>query len=290
MSLNIAQHLRTISRFGQLASHIDSHLDDDLDLSVLAEVAGLSPQHLDREFHRYAGESPMGRVRRLRLLRAGLHIAERPGIALLDVAMDAGYGSAAAFTRAFVRSHGVPPSDWRERLRPCVPALRIEYLPEMSLQYIPFEGSRVDLRHAADELRARAMASGIERTRRFGWQVDVKANLFARDASVPINLEAALLHEPLGQRIRGLDCDRLPGGYYAVFRFQGRSPVPTEAVLSVRIMHETAWLPDYGPWLRRCRNTTFLPSFLESRFEIYVPVRRPARGEVAGASPFILER
>lgn len=290
MSLSLAPHLRTITRFARLASHIDAHLDDELTLAVLSDVAELSRHRLDREFTRYACEAPMERVRRLRLLRAALCIAEHPERPLLDVALDAGYASAAAFTRAFGRAHGVPPKAFRNAGRGTPPTLRIEYLPEMAIQCIPYQGKREDLRDAANELRARAMACGIDPQRRFGWQVDVRANLLARDAATPINLEAALLHAPLGERIPGLDCDLMPGGHYAVFGFCGVRTIPPEAVLTTRIRHETGWMPTDGTWLRRCRNKRFLPSVLEGRFELYIPVRPQARAEIASARPFMLER
>jgi AraC family transcriptional regulator len=51
-------------------------------------------------------------VRRLRLERAARRLKLGSG-AIIDVALEAGYDSHEAFTRAFREVFGVPPSDWR---------------------------------------------------------------------------------------------------------------------------------------------------------------------------------
>ncbi|MEC5384897.1 AraC family transcriptional regulator [Uliginosibacterium sp. H3] len=289
MSINIERQLRQIRRFGTLARYIDTHLDDELTLAHLAEVASISRHRLDSGFHGYADETPMSRVWRLRLLRARQQIIAEPTRPLLEVAIDAGYGSAQAFSRAFRRLHAQMPSAFREQALATRPALRIETLPEMRTQCVPFSGQKVDMKHASDELRARAMACGMERDRRFGWAVNVEANLYAA-ASVHVDVEASLLHAPLGQKIAGLDEGRIAGGAYAVFRFHNDMPTPSAAVLTARIEEESGWRVKEGPWLRRCRNLQHLPSFLDRRFEIYIPVRA-GRGKAAmSVQDFILER
>lgn len=290
MPLNYPRQLRQIARFGALARYIDCHLDDELDLAQLADIACLSRHRLDNDFHAYASETPISRVWRLRLLRAQRHICEQPERPLLDLALDAGYGSAQAFSRAFRRLHGKPPSAFRRQVRPARPSLRIEILPEMATQYIPYTGERGDLIQASHELRARAMSAGIDKKKRFGWQVNIENLLAASSNADRIGIQASLLHEPLETRIAGLDRGRLPGGEYAVFHFFAPLRMPTASELIARIEQETAWRVAEGPWLRRCRNAQYLPSVLENCFEIYIPVRA-RRSEVTGRPErFILEK
>jgi AraC-like DNA-binding protein/DNA gyrase inhibitor GyrI len=286
--ININRQLRQIKRFGTLARYIDSHLDDTLTLAQLAEVACISRHRLDGGFHAYAHETPMGRVWRLRLQRARQAIMAQPERSLLDVACDAGYASTQAFSRAFSRLHGQAPSACRQHALVTHASLRIELLPEMAIQYIPYTGQREDLQQASNELRARAMACGIERDRRFGWAVDVEANLYA-SATSRIDTEAALLHAPLAHRIPGLDVGRLRGGAYAVFRFESGVDIPAAPLLMARIEEETGWRAVEGPWLRRCRNVQHLPSFLDRRFEAYIPVQ-PGRSCASQPQAFVLER
>ncbi len=96
--------------------YIQDHLDEDLSLEELAEVACFSPFHFHRIFRGMVGESVKEYVRRLRLERAALQLrnSER---AIQDIAFDAGYENHASFTRIFREFFGVPPQRFRETFR-----------------------------------------------------------------------------------------------------------------------------------------------------------------------------
>jgi AraC family transcriptional regulator len=112
--------------------HIHAHLDRDLDPRELARRAGFSPHHFHRVFRGMLGESVMGYVRRLRLERAALRLkhANEPVSA---VALDAGYGSHEAFTRAFRERFGVTPSGFRGESAESEPTLTLVREPERVL-------------------------------------------------------------------------------------------------------------------------------------------------------------
>ncbi|WP_217493937.1 helix-turn-helix transcriptional regulator [Humibacillus sp. DSM 29435] len=74
----------------------------------------LSRFHLDRVVSGVAGEAPSTLRRRVLLERAAFRLATGRRT-VLDVAVEAGYGSNEAFTRAFRRAYGVSPSQWRSR-------------------------------------------------------------------------------------------------------------------------------------------------------------------------------
>ena len=92
--------------------HIQQHLDEPLALEDVARVACFSPCHFHRIFRAMTGEAVHEHVRRLRLERAASRLkrGESPAI---DVALDAGYESHEAFTRAFHAMFGMPPSEYR---------------------------------------------------------------------------------------------------------------------------------------------------------------------------------
>lgn len=77
---------------------------------ALARRANFSRDHLDRLLAAATGETPAALRRRLLLERAAWQL--RSGATPSDVAATAGYGSLAAFSRAFSRSYGVPPSEF----------------------------------------------------------------------------------------------------------------------------------------------------------------------------------
>lgn len=104
-------------RVARVMAYIADHLDDDLSLETLAEIACFSPCHFHRIYRGIAGETASDTIRRLRLHRAANELvrSERP---IERIARRAGYGSVEAFTRAFGADHGHPPAAYRARLTP----------------------------------------------------------------------------------------------------------------------------------------------------------------------------
>jgi AraC family transcriptional regulator len=92
--------------------YIESHLSGELSLEVIAEAVRVSRFHLCRAFAVSTGSSLAGYVRGRRLSEAARALAEgAPDI--LAVALDWGYGSHEAFTRAFRQHFGLPPEQLR---------------------------------------------------------------------------------------------------------------------------------------------------------------------------------
>jgi AraC family transcriptional regulator len=91
---------------------IESHLASELTLDEISEIAGVSRFHLVRAFAAATGVSVMRYVRARRLSEAARALASgAPDI--LDVALDADYGSHEAFTRAFRDHFGLTPETVR---------------------------------------------------------------------------------------------------------------------------------------------------------------------------------
>ncbi|MDN5895260.1 MAG: helix-turn-helix domain-containing protein [Nocardioides sp.] len=68
--------------------------------------------HFDRMIRSVAGEPPRTFRRRILLERAAYRMISTTA-SLIDIAVEAGYGSHAAFTRAFTRAYGAAPAAWR---------------------------------------------------------------------------------------------------------------------------------------------------------------------------------
>ena len=93
---------------------IESHFGRKLSLADMADNAGVSRTYLSRIFPLVTGYSISGYMRARRLSEAAKSLAGgAPDI--LGVALDAGYGSHEAFTRAFRDQFGVTPAGLRER-------------------------------------------------------------------------------------------------------------------------------------------------------------------------------
>ena len=63
------------TRFVRVIDYLYAHLDDDIDLAALAEVARLSEFHWHRIYQAHIGESVFQTIRRLRLQRAAEALA-----------------------------------------------------------------------------------------------------------------------------------------------------------------------------------------------------------------------
>lgn len=99
---------------GKALWYIESRLSGDLSLERVAGAASVSTFHLCRAFATSTGRPVAAYVRARRLSEAArLLAAGAPDI--LTVALDAGYGSHEAFTRAFRQQFETTPEDVRAR-------------------------------------------------------------------------------------------------------------------------------------------------------------------------------
>ena len=101
------------ARINRVMDHIDAHLGETLDLEALAGVARFSPFHFHRVFQSLTGETVAERVRRRRLEVAAGRLLTQPDATALCIALDVGFNSAEAFTRAFRGHFGITPTAWR---------------------------------------------------------------------------------------------------------------------------------------------------------------------------------
>ena len=94
-----------------LAEALDDH---DASGEDLAKRVHLSRFHFDRVIAAAAGEPPASFRRRVLLERAAYRLVTTDHT-IIDIAIEAGYGSNEAFTRAFARAYGMNPARWRRR-------------------------------------------------------------------------------------------------------------------------------------------------------------------------------
>jgi AraC family transcriptional regulator len=93
---------------------IESHFREEISLDDIAQAAGVTRYHLSRLFGLVAGRPIMQYVRGRRLTEAARLLAQgAPDI--LAVAIEVGYGSHEAFTRAFRDQFGLTPEGIRAR-------------------------------------------------------------------------------------------------------------------------------------------------------------------------------
>ncbi len=238
-------------RIARAMARIASGPDRTPTLDELAAVAAFSPCHFHRIYRAVAGETPAETLARARLSRAAAELL-RSAAPVAQVARRAGYGSAAAFTRAFRAAHGVPPAAYRARggVGLPVPAgddrppeeetamfhVSLRELPALRLAAIRHAGPYHGIGAAFDRLQAWGAARGLvgPGTRFLALYHDdpgsVPAARLRSDAGFEVGPEAAGEGE-----VRVLE---VPAARVAALRFRGPY---------AELERAYGWL--YGEWL-----------------------------------------
>jgi len=103
-------------RLQRVRDYIETHLDDRLTLTVLAEVACLSPYHFSRSFKQAVGIGPQRYVMRRRLERAKT-LMRRTKQTLAAIAQETGFADQSHLTSIFRRETGLTPGPLPNRVR-----------------------------------------------------------------------------------------------------------------------------------------------------------------------------
>jgi AraC family transcriptional regulator len=260
----------------QAIERVIASLDEALDLERLARVAALSPFHFHRIFRGMIGETPLELHRRLRLERAAFRLLEDE-TAVTTIALDAGYDTHEAFTRAFRARYACSPSVFRLNGRePCAGrerAFQIEIAARSGIHFSPQrakplivhflrgeETMKVDKKqmpamrlatvhhvgayHRISEAFAR-LGEIAGRSGRF----DAKPTMLALYHDDPESTPDAALHSDAalviaeGARLpEGLVEQRIPAGRYACTTHVG----PYEQLGDVWARFMGHWLPESG--------------------------------------------
>ena len=225
-----------------VTAYIYAHLDDDLDLGILAEVARFSPYHWHRIYRAVRGETAAQTVQRLRLERAAALLVETT-LTLPQVARRSGFASTETFSRALRRAYGVPPAGFRRGAalpaflraaeeEPAALPVEVRTTEPLVLASAAHAGSYLEIGRAFSRVRDRMPDDAGDRM--------VAVYLDDADATPVAALRsiAGVVVPAEASVPAGLERHRIPGGRHAVLRYVG--PYAS--------MHRAyRWL--YGRWL-----------------------------------------
>lgn len=292
------------ARMLRVLNHMQRHLDAPMDIARLAGIANFSMSHFHRVFRGMLGESIMDHLRRIRLERAYLEVT-RTDVAITEIALDAGYDSLEAFSRAFRKFFGLSPSQLRgqppeqswSRPFPVIPSgvhygqgeiveilfdeigaacmnVRIETLPELNILKVRQTGPYMESSARAwNILCAWAGPKGLlgPQTLVIGIPYD-DPNVTAPEA---IRYDAAIT-VPAGVTPEApVEAAALPGGEYAIITHQG----PYERLEETYAQIMGRWMPASGrdfrdtPWFEMYRNDPATTPPDQLLTDIHIPLK-----------------
>jgi AraC family transcriptional regulator len=165
---NTPSQASTEIRLQRVISYLHTHLDEDLDLNKLADIASMSPYHWHRVYLAVYGESVVATVKRLRLQGAAT-LLTRSDLPITKIAKQSSYPNVQSFTRIFAAAYGLPPARYRKEGGPfslAAPLIRnkkmypieIKTIPAIPLLSVAHTGSYMGINQAFDLIASNAKA------------------------------------------------------------------------------------------------------------------------------------
>lgn len=255
----------------RLIDWIDAHAVENPGLAEMSKQIGYSPYYCSEQFHRIAGITIKEYMARRRLSLAALAIrdTDRP---LIEIAMDYGFSSQSALTRAFVNAFGCTPAAYRRnpvpipmQIRKCIvspsdsilkgdidmsylvlPSYRMEYIPKHKYLGV-YKASETANRpiwpgHDCDLLCG--MISSMTNTHPIvtgmtaGWKWDGGEKSYFFGAGVECDYS--------GEIPEGFELHEIPESYYIVFSHPPFD-YPTDNYEVMKRVEELAWNFDPTP-------------------------------------------
>ncbi len=101
-------------RVDKVIEWLDDHMEEPLDLKLLAQHVGCAPHYLSRVFSSEMGRTISQQLRAVRIDRAA-GLLETGRYNVTEAAVHVGYSSLSHFTKAFVQEKGMKPSEFLAR-------------------------------------------------------------------------------------------------------------------------------------------------------------------------------
>lgn len=101
----------------KVIDYITAHLDTQISMEELAEIAGLSQYHFHRVFRTEVGETIAKFIVRKRMEKAGRELQRNSDTPISDIAYSVGYASGSVFCRNFKQHFGITASEYRDTIK-----------------------------------------------------------------------------------------------------------------------------------------------------------------------------
>jgi AraC family transcriptional regulator len=273
---NVVSQKEYISRINKVIDYINDNISEKINLEKLAEIACFSQYHFHRIFTAIIKETPVDFLLRLRLEKAANIFLTNNEISITQIAFDCGFTSVAIFSRLFKQHFNLSPKQFRDELQKSKNSkidskigkaaektdsyfwndinsifnnnlrftmnVEVKQMPEFTIAYVAnYEGYFYDkIKAAWDKICTWGEANDIitQETKFIGISFDnpdfTEATKCRYYASITVNKN---LEVP-----KGIGKLTLPGGKYAVMKFEGKDNNFQEAYTEFY----GSWLPNNG--------------------------------------------
>lgn len=284
------------ARMFRVLDHIDRHLDADLGLDAISDVAAFSKFHFHRQFTATFGLPVHRYVQLARMKRASYKLVYRDAQSVTGIAMDAGYEASDAFARAFRQRFGQSPSAFRKSpdWEPWLLAFGPLETARSTLMQKTFTAQDVTIREVSPtavaimEHRGDPATIGATIQRFIAWRkatgltpkTNPTFNVFHSDPGTTSPAEYRMdlcvgTNAPIDMKSERIEAGVIPGGRCAVLRIVGNTD-NLEPAAQYLYRH---WLPASGEEARDfpiyCQRLSLFPDVPEHEAiaELFLPLR-----------------
>ena len=242
-----------LQRLNDAVAYIESCLCDEINMDKLAQIACITKDSFIRFFSYMTGMTLKEYIRRRRLTLAAYDL-RNSDIKVIDVAVKYGYDSADAFTKAFIKQHGITPTESRNLcavLKIYPPAsfhILIKGAKEMDFKII--ETDAIKLRGLSKQFTG--SADDKYEQEHIMWGVEYEEYMRPVNPEIPgiwygiwnngLYTIAKAENETIVENTNLLE---IPAGTYAVFT-TGFGKFAGDALPPLRELIFDSWLPDSG--------------------------------------------
>lgn len=103
-----------IQRINNVLAFIDEHLDEDLSLQTISNIAFYSPFHIHRLFKAITNETLNSYITRKRIERTALMLIHNKEQSIAEIARRYGFKNDSTFSRTFKKIYGQSPTEFRK--------------------------------------------------------------------------------------------------------------------------------------------------------------------------------
>lgn len=238
-----------------VVDYLWKHIEREVDVNTLADIAHFSPYHFHRIYREMMHETVNATVRRLRLHYAACELL-RSDMSVDSIARKLGYGSGEAFSRAFSKQYDETPSAYRRRREAELPtplrvpdlrtypmnySVELQQIEAIQLGALPHLGDYLEIGAVFEKIYVTAGAKQLlgPQTRSIGIYYDDPFECENHDI---LRSHAGITATPEQAKDAGLESISIGGREHAVMTFTG----PYAELEQAYRWFYGEWLPNSG--------------------------------------------